>query len=90
MPKETINDVASLYDVQVSWRPNPAGYVQLGIETHDGRSIIDHLAVTDEQAAAGGTPPAFNGLWGSLDRDGVNRLIRVLRRARDNAYGADA
>lgn len=25
-----------------------------------------------------------------LDRDGINRLIRALRRARDRAYGADA
>ena len=25
-----------------------------------------------------------------LDRDGVNRMIRVLRRARDQAFGADA
>lgn len=25
-----------------------------------------------------------------LDRDGINRLIRALRKARDQAYGADA
>lgn len=25
-----------------------------------------------------------------LDRDGLNRLIRLLRKARDGAYGADA
>lgn len=25
-----------------------------------------------------------------LDRSGINRLIRVLRRARDSAFGADA
>lgn len=25
-----------------------------------------------------------------LDRDGVNRLIRSLRKARDQAFGADA
>lgn len=25
-----------------------------------------------------------------LDRDGINRLIRALRKARDHAFGADA
>lgn len=32
----------------------------------------------------------FTGLWGTLDREGCNRLIRTLRRARDQAFGADA
>jgi hypothetical protein len=31
----------------------------------------------------------FTGLWGTLDRDGCNRLIRVLRRARDQTFGRD-
>lgn len=26
----------------------------------------------------------------SLDRDGINRLIRALRKARDQAFGTDA
>lgn len=30
------------------------------------------------------------GHWTSLDRAGVNRLIRILRKARDSAFGADA
>lgn len=30
------------------------------------------------------------GLWCDLDRHGINRLIRTLRKARDQAYGADA
>jgi hypothetical protein len=29
------------------------------------------------------------GLFATLDREGINRLIRVLRRARDQAYGRD-
>lgn len=32
----------------------------------------------------------YDGLWASLDRQGVNRLIRILRKARDSAFGADA
>lgn len=30
------------------------------------------------------------GVHLSLDRSGINRLIRALRRARDQAFGADA
>lgn len=32
----------------------------------------------------------FDGWHVTLDRAGINRLIRSLRRARDSAYGADA
>lgn len=31
-----------------------------------------------------------DSLWSELDRVGVNRLIRTLRKARDQAFGADA
>ena len=31
-----------------------------------------------------------DGVFMSLDRDGINRLIRTLRKARDAAYGSDA
>lgn len=31
-----------------------------------------------------------DGVFMTLDRDGINRLIRALRKARDQAYGADA
>jgi hypothetical protein len=30
------------------------------------------------------------GVFTSLDREGINRLIRSLRRARDAAFGSDA
>lgn len=30
------------------------------------------------------------GMFADMDRNGINRLIQVLRRARDQAYGADA
>lgn len=82
MPKEDVRDQASLYDVRVGWERN-SGYVQVGIETADGRSIAKHLTGDGE------TPADFSGLWGTLDRDGCNRLIRTVRRARDAAFGAD-
>lgn len=31
-----------------------------------------------------------NGWFATLDREQINRLIRALRRARDQAFGADA
>ena len=31
----------------------------------------------------------FTGLWGTLDRNGCNDLIRLLRKARDQAFGKD-
>lgn len=35
------------------------------------------------------TAGCFYGVWADLDRQQINRLIRLLRRARDAAYGAD-
>lgn len=84
MPKEKIYDLVQCYDTVVSWESGPAEHVLLGIETRDGRSLAEHLTGDGE------TPADFTGLWGTLDRDGINRLIRVLRRARDSAFGADA
>lgn len=34
-------------------------------------------------------PHGENGWFVDLDRAGTNRLIRILRRARDSAYGRD-
>lgn len=31
----------------------------------------------------------WRGVWADLDREGCNRLIRLLRKARDSAYGRD-
>lgn len=33
--------------------------------------------------------PTFRGVWSTLDRRACNDLIRVLRRARDSAFGRD-
>jgi hypothetical protein len=31
-----------------------------------------------------------DAVWIDFDREGINRLIRTLRKARDQAYGSDA
>lgn len=56
-----------------------------------GREVLDLIE--------GGSPPSapdearppwgYDSVWARLDRHGCNRLIRMLRRARDSAFGAD-
>ncbi|MBQ1047868.1 hypothetical protein KBX50_05265 [Micromonospora sp. C51] len=81
MPKERIYDQVGMYDLQVAWEPG--GHVQVGVESHDGRSLAFHLTGENQ------TPADFKGVWGTFDREGINRAIRVLRRARDSAFGRD-
>ena len=46
------------------------------------------IAVVHHRDGAGDHGP---DCWHSqFDRDGINRLIRTLRKARDDAFGADA
>lgn len=92
LPKEKIYDGCELFDIEVGWG---LGHdVQLGITTHDGRSLVDWLAGQDRtpqdpDAPEGSLLPGFSSLWASLDRSGVNRLIKALRKARDDAFGRD-
>lgn len=41
MPKETIHDETGVYDVRVGWQPD--GYVQVGVETAAGVSLVSML-----------------------------------------------
>lgn len=87
MPKQLYTDEAGMYNIRLGWTPGDTGgtgNVQVGIESADGRPIVERLA-------EGGTDPAqFRSLWGTLHRTAINALIRDLRRARDSVYGADA
>ncbi len=70
----------------------------------DTAPVVEHVAVgwtkdrTVQVGVVNGPPveltingqPSDSGLWMDLDRDGCNRLIRSVRKARDAAYGADA
>ncbi len=80
MPRETVYDQATLYDVEIGWSSDS---VQIGIQSHDREPLVKHLA----QDAA--DPAMFTSLWGNLDRAGCNRMIKLLRRARDEAFGRD-
>lgn len=97
MPRETVFDDVELYDIKVGWEREK--YVQVGIETHDRRAIVDKLLGADAQnpevravidgLLGDGQLASFTGLWGTLNRDSCNQLIRLLRRARDQAFGRD-
>lgn len=81
MPKETVGDHTSTgFRVEVGWRRD--GDVQIATTNPDSPLHID------DGNPAGKVP--FTGWWVTLDRDGVNKLIRDLRRSRDQAYGPDA
>lgn len=60
---------------------------QFAPEVRWGRDRDVQLATVDLSRA---DDDPERGLFASLDRSGINRLIRVLRRARDQAYGPDA
>lgn len=84
MPKEIIRHVGS-DDIrgELSWS-REGHYVQLttGIKMvrhHEG--TVDTPAYDDEEFDA--------GAYIQLDRDGLNKLIRDARRARNMVYGAD-
>lgn len=80
MPREIVKSHAGPWHVKVGWGGPFGEDLQIGLETDDGQSMQDVL-----QGDFGSA-----GLWGHLDRDGANRLIRILRRARDATFGADA
>ena len=85
MPK--VNVVDSTIDgfrAEITWATHSdiSGHVQMG--TTNENSPFNWPESSDES----GLP--FNGWFVTLDREGCNRAIRALRRARDAAFGADA
>lgn len=81
MPKENINDmVIRGFRTEVTWMPEK--HVQLATVNQQSKLNLpgDNPGDPDQ---------SFNGWRVTLDRDGINRLIRALRRARDSAFGRD-
>lgn len=86
MPKEYIEDRWTGHDddavaegssakVKVGWS-REAGHVEVATVAPDDMTLRP--------------TPEGNGWFVQLDRAGLNRLIRTLRKARDSAYGPDA
>lgn len=90
MPKDNINDaVIDGFRTELSWRsasPDVDGHVQLATVNANSPFVFQDKN-TDNAFEAG---EKFDGWHTTLDREGINRLIRSLRKARDAAYGTDA
>jgi hypothetical protein len=88
MPKEYIyceptflltDDTSNALVVEIGWTKDiPGSHVT--VASYDRPNDTHPLAPTRPQ----------NVLTTPLSRSGVNRLINVLRKARDQAFGADA
>lgn len=101
MPRESIPDMPGGAVAEVTW--GSQGHVQLGVLGTDTATFVEWcrnlVAVYDETVAktspslpAGATPvlPGESlGMWWTPSREQINQLIRVLRRGRNAAYGAD-
>lgn len=58
--------------------------LQWAKDSHLQLTVLPMLSGHPEEAARDAA------LWSTLDRHGVNHLIRRLREARDDVFGADA
>lgn len=98
MPKETIHSryeghVPRVLDKDGNWvysdpaKVAPEPFVTVGWGRESQHVQVATLAGGDYDEVGGNERP---GLYVQLDRDGINRLIRSLRKARDAAFGSDA
>ncbi len=71
--------------VQVGWERG-GSYVEIATVQPGGQVAFKDPDTGDFLPASQADP----GFFMTIDRDGINRLIRTLRRARDAAFGADA
>lgn len=68
--------------LHVNWHPAPAGHVQVAFEADPSYLKIALESPNEENGRTSMYSPV-------LERAEINKLIRVLRRARDAAYGRD-
>lgn len=80
MPKEYFGDR------HTAQTEEPLPFAVIGWERDHGEVQLGVLQGGDFDEGKENRP----GFFVSLDRNAINRAIRVLRRARDAAYGADA
>lgn len=97
MPKEVIrarpdtDDGAGPY-IRLGWGKE-SEHVELGTAVPDGQGRLQ-LPIREQDGSPGNWETVDSiedvGWFVQLDRAGINRLIRELRKARDQAFGADA
>lgn len=97
MPKELIysDDPAYMRDggdgeVPASEQPPGTGRTVYQRGVHVGWSRQGYVEVGVAEFAIATQDNEGGGHYTTLDRAGLNRLIRTLRKARDAAFGADA
>jgi hypothetical protein len=86
MPRERIGGGEG-HPTEVTWSRGGES-VQVGTVTVDGSSLPELVERFTQQEGVEASS-VMQGLFGHLDRDGCNQLIKVLRRARDQAFGRD-
>jgi hypothetical protein len=87
MPKEMIK--AESFDVEVSWG-REMQCVSVATVMPDQRTADEPADLLELVNAAPDGWKDARGLYASIEsRSGVNKLIRDLRRARDQAFGRD-
>lgn len=93
MPKETVQTADG--QVSVGWqreRDVQVGVVLRSADYTEARTSSTAISTPPPQtwSTASAAERLDGGQWVTLNRDGLNRLIRALRKARDAAFGADA
>jgi hypothetical protein len=75
--------------LHVSWHREGSGEMPGHVQVALGLPVeyLKHLATTYDEA--GMVVPSVDAFTPALSRRDLNKLIRTLRRARDQAYGAD-
>jgi hypothetical protein len=83
VPKENIDCmVGTGLRAEVAWSPGENGHVQVA-------TICPGSDMTQPGDNEGDPDQLFYGWHATLDREGINRMIRALRKARDSVYGRD-
>lgn len=94
MPRErfTTTDPDAPFDLMVSWERD-GNLVQVNTTAYDADQRLRDWVEVDPATGEGTSPGTrftlFNGWHVGLDRPGINRVIRTLRIARDQAFGRD-
>ena len=91
MPKEIIHDDSLVGEERaLALGVNPDNSTPLAVEVGWGRDATVQIATINLQNGDGDKRYTSEyGWFTELNRSMVNRLIQVLRKARDQAYGAD-
>lgn len=90
MPKEYIHDsTTKMFKTKVGWSKED-GHVQIATVTNSKRLGLSEFNPHTEAWTPVETGGTDEGWHVTLDRKEINDLIRLLRKARDQAFGRDA